>query len=152
VPCSMNTSTYNRLSSTVSTTRKSHAMIACAWAARNCRQVGPARRGAGSMPAVCRISHTVEAAIAYPSRASSPWILRCPHVGFPFLGPGPVPRWSGPQVVIEPFGFGDAERVCLSSRRGLIDREREVLISMAQGRSNTGPNRSRVTVRHLKPG
>ena len=28
VPCSMNTSTYKRLSSTVSTTRKSHAMIA----------------------------------------------------------------------------------------------------------------------------
>lgn len=39
-------------------------MIACAWAARNCRQAGPARRGAGSMPAACRISRTVEAAIA----------------------------------------------------------------------------------------
>src|SRR4051812_45009284 len=66
------TSTYNRLSSTVSTTKKSQAITACAWAARNCRQPGPARRGAGSMPAVCRNSHTVEAAIAYPSRASSP--------------------------------------------------------------------------------
>ena len=32
------------------------------WAcvARNCVQVGPARRGAGSTPAACRISHTVE--------------------------------------------------------------------------------------------
>jgi hypothetical protein len=26
--------------------------------------------------------HTVDAAIVYPSRASSPWILRCPQVGF----------------------------------------------------------------------
>jgi hypothetical protein len=57
-------------------------MIACAWAATNSRQVGPARRGAGSMPAACRISHTVDAAIAYPRRASSPWILRWPQAGF----------------------------------------------------------------------
>jgi hypothetical protein len=49
-----------------------------AWAVRNCRQVGPARRGAGSMPAACSISRTVDAAIACPSRASSPWILRWP--------------------------------------------------------------------------
>jgi hypothetical protein len=34
------------------------------------------------MPAVCRISHTVEAAIAYPSRASSPWIRLWPQAGF----------------------------------------------------------------------
>jgi hypothetical protein len=34
---------------------------ACAW--RNCAQVGPARRGAGSMPAVFRIRQTVEAPI-----------------------------------------------------------------------------------------
>src|SRR6266545_2830664 len=82
VPCSMNTSTYRRLSSTVSTTRKLQAMTACAWAARNCRQVGPDRRGAGSMPAACKISHTVDAAIEYPRRANSPWILLCPHAGF----------------------------------------------------------------------
>ena len=56
--------------------------MACAWAVRNCRLVGPARRGAGSMPAVCRISHTVDAAITCPSRASSPWILRWPQAGF----------------------------------------------------------------------
>lgn len=82
VPCSVNTSTYNRWSSTVSTTRKSHAMIAWAWAVRNCRHVGPARRGAGSMPAAWRISQTVDAAIVYPSRASSPWMRLCPQVGF----------------------------------------------------------------------
>jgi len=57
-------------------------MIACAWAARNCRQVGSARRGAGSMQAACRIYHTVDAAIVYPSRANSPWIRLWPQVGF----------------------------------------------------------------------
>ena len=31
----------------------------CAWACRNCRQVGPARRGAGPMPGARRISQTV---------------------------------------------------------------------------------------------
>ena len=39
----------------VSTVKKSQAMIPLAWAVRNCRQVGPARRGAGSMPAAVRI-------------------------------------------------------------------------------------------------
>ena len=34
------------------------------------------------MPAACRISHTVEAAIACPSRASSPWILLWPQAEF----------------------------------------------------------------------
>jgi hypothetical protein len=78
----MNASTYTRVSSTVSTTRKSQARIACAWAAKNCRQLGPARRGVGSLPVACRISHTVEAAIVYSSRASSPWIRLWPQVGF----------------------------------------------------------------------
>src|SRR3569833_883325 len=45
VSCSMNTSAYSRLSSTVSISRKSQARIACAWAARNCRRLGPAWRG-----------------------------------------------------------------------------------------------------------
>ena len=62
VPCSMNTSTYRRLSVTVSTVKKSHAMIPWAWADRNCRHVGPDLRGAGPIPAVCKISHTVEGA------------------------------------------------------------------------------------------
>jgi hypothetical protein len=35
----------------------------CAWAARNCLQVGPSRRGAGSMPARLRIDQTVLGAI-----------------------------------------------------------------------------------------
>jgi len=43
--------------------KKSVARMPCAWAARNCRQVGPSRRGAGSMPARLRIDHTVLGAI-----------------------------------------------------------------------------------------
>ena len=38
--------------------KKSHARIVCAWAVRNCCQVGPLRRGAGSIPAWCRIFQT----------------------------------------------------------------------------------------------
>jgi hypothetical protein len=41
--------------------------------------VGPVRRGAGSMPAVFRISHTVDAAILWPRPAGSPWILLWPR-------------------------------------------------------------------------
>ena len=60
----------------VSTWAKSTARIAWACAVRNCRQVGPDRRGAGSMPAPLRIFHTVDAAIGWPSPTSSPWIRR----------------------------------------------------------------------------
>ena len=49
VPCSMNTSTYSRLSSTVSTCRRSTARIPAARACRNCRHVGSERRSGGSM-------------------------------------------------------------------------------------------------------
>src|SRR6266702_1690380 len=84
VPCSMNTKTYRRFSSTVPTWKKSTARIPAAWECRNCRQVGPERRGAGSMPAARRISHTVDGATAMPSFVSSPWIRRYPHSGFSF--------------------------------------------------------------------
>lgn len=57
-------------------------MMPSAWAARNSRQVGPDRRGAGAMPAAFKILQTVEVAIGWPSRASSPWIRRCPRRGF----------------------------------------------------------------------
>jgi hypothetical protein len=67
---------YRRLSSTVSTWKTSTATMLWAWAARNSRQVGPARRGAGSIPACLRISHTVLGATRSPSRASSPWMRR----------------------------------------------------------------------------
>jgi hypothetical protein len=38
---------------------ESVARMPWAWAVRNCRQVGPLRPGAGSMPAHLRINHTV---------------------------------------------------------------------------------------------
>jgi hypothetical protein len=62
--------------------KKSQARMASAWERRNCDQVGPVRRGAGSMPLALRISHTVDAARLTPRPASSPWILRYPHPGF----------------------------------------------------------------------
>ena len=68
--------------SAVSTWKKSAARIAAGLGGRNCRQVGPGRRGAGSIPASCRICHTVEAAIGWPSLTSSPCTRRCPHAGF----------------------------------------------------------------------
>ena len=78
----MNTRTYIRFSSTVSTCRKSAAKIPAAWACRNCRQVGSERRGAGSTPAACRISQTVDRATAMPGFSSSPLDPAVPHSGF----------------------------------------------------------------------
>ena len=56
-------SAWIRLRNTVSPCTRSTARTAWAWAVRNWRQVGPDRRGAGSMPASCGICHTVEAAM-----------------------------------------------------------------------------------------
>src|SRR6266516_6791781 len=70
-----------RRRSKVSTWTKSAARMPRACAVRNCFQVGPVRRGAGSIPASCRICHTVEAAMGWPSLTSSPCTRRCPHVG-----------------------------------------------------------------------
>ena len=58
------------------------------------------------MPAACKISNTVGAAIACPSRASSPWILRCP------VGAGFVPAVV---VLDRPGGAGDEPGVGGSS-------------------------------------
>ncbi len=54
---------YSRVNRTVSTVKKSQATMPRACACRNWRQVGPARRGDGSIPAVRRIFQTVEAPI-----------------------------------------------------------------------------------------
>jgi hypothetical protein len=47
----------------VSTVKKSMASTPLAWARRNCRQETADRVGAGSMPARCRMVHTVLAPI-----------------------------------------------------------------------------------------
>jgi hypothetical protein len=47
----------------VSRWNRSQARIAWAWVRRNCVQVGPDRRGVGSIPAALRIFHTVDAPI-----------------------------------------------------------------------------------------
>jgi hypothetical protein len=60
-------------------------------------ELGPRLRvptGGGSMPAVLRIVRTVDAAIVMPSRASSPWIRRYPHVGFSWANRRIVARVS----------------------------------------------------------
>jgi len=49
---------------------------------RNWRQVGPARRGAGSTLARLRIFHTVLEATVLPRPTSSAWMRRWPQVGF----------------------------------------------------------------------
>jgi hypothetical protein len=49
---------------------KSIARIASAWDRRKADHVTVVRCGAGSMPSVLRISHTVDAALAMPRRAS----------------------------------------------------------------------------------
>ena len=63
VACSMTKNAYSRCRVMVSIWNKSQARIPCAWARRNSVQVGPARRGEGSMQALCRIFQMVEAPI-----------------------------------------------------------------------------------------
>ena len=54
---------YRRLRNTVSTCKKSHDRIPDAWEARNCRQLGDVRRGAGVSPAAARIRRIVPSPI-----------------------------------------------------------------------------------------
>ena len=129
VPCSINTRTYSLFSSTVSTCRKSTARIpaACAW--RNCRHVGPVRRGAGSMPAARRISHTVDGATITPSLASSPWIRRCPQSGFSFARrttrraiPGTVRGRPGLRLLLVSYLLAASMRCQASSVAGVTGK------------------------------
>jgi hypothetical protein len=61
-----------RFSQSVSTVRKSHAMIACACWRRNRRQLRPSRCGAGGTPAAARIERTDVAETLTPRPRSSP--------------------------------------------------------------------------------
>jgi hypothetical protein len=60
----------------VSTVKKSHARRPLAWVRRNSAQVGPDRRGEGSMPWRFKVVQMLEGAIVMPMVASSPWIRR----------------------------------------------------------------------------
>ena len=107
----MNTRTCSRFSSTVSTWKKSTARIPAAWACRNCRHVGPARRGAGSMPGARRISQTVDCATVTPSFVPSPWIRRIPTAD----SPSPAGHQGGRcQAPRRPAGFAPVARVVLA--------------------------------------
>jgi hypothetical protein len=74
--CSMTASTYRRVPPRVTVSKKSQASRASAWERRKLAQVVEVRSGAGSIPACCRISYTVEAAILMPRTSSSPWMRR----------------------------------------------------------------------------
>jgi hypothetical protein len=113
----------------VSTCRKSTATMPAAWACRNCRQFGPERRGAGSMPAACRISHTVDGATVTPSFVSSPWIRRCPHSGFSFARrttrramPGAVGGRPGLRRLLMSYFFAASLRCQASSVAGVTGK------------------------------
>jgi len=60
----------------VSTWKKSQAISPFAWAVRNSDQLGPDRRGEGSMPWRFKIAQTLEGAITMPIVVSSPWMRR----------------------------------------------------------------------------
>jgi hypothetical protein len=76
VPSSMKNSTYNVVSRTVSTVKKSVARVPAACARRNPRQVTDARRGAGRSPLPRRTVRMVVADTRTPSFFSSPWMRR----------------------------------------------------------------------------
>ena len=61
--------------------KKSHARIAPAWERRNTDQAGPLRRGAGSMPALFKISHTVDAETRTPQPGQFPVNPAVPPAG-----------------------------------------------------------------------
>jgi hypothetical protein len=70
----MKNSTYTRRRKTVSTVKKSHAMIPAACWRRNDRQFAAPRRGAGSRPWARRILRIELADTRQPRRNSSPWM------------------------------------------------------------------------------
>ena len=79
---------------------KSAARMPRACEVRNCFQVGPLRRGAGCIPALCRICHTVDAAMGWPSQQ-----VRLGHVGVPTSGcrwrcGSRASGWRLPSVVV----------------------------------------------------
>ncbi len=82
--------TYRRWRNTVSTCRRSHARIPDAWAARNCRQVGDARRGAGVSPAAARIRRMVRSRAGARGRGAHPGCGGVPIAGSAWPAAGPA--------------------------------------------------------------
>ena len=134
----------------------------------NCRQVGPERRGAGSMPAARRISQTVEGAPVTPSFVSSPWIRRYPHSGLSFASrttrramPGTVGGRPGLRRLLVSYLLAASLRCQASSVAGVtgkISAQRRRGSSRASAANHTrsaGSYRTRVGVpaqdRVLKP-
>lgn len=76
VPCSITKSTNQRRSTTVSTGKRSAATTPEAWAWPNAAHEPSVRYGAGPIPALFKISQTVDAATLRPNPSNSPWILR----------------------------------------------------------------------------
>jgi hypothetical protein len=74
VSSSTKKSTYRRRSQSVSTVKKSHAMVDAACARRKSRQLSRARALAGGKPASRRILATLVAETRTPTPASSPTI------------------------------------------------------------------------------
>jgi hypothetical protein len=72
----MTANTYIRAPDKVTVSKKSHASRASAWERRKSAHVLQARSGAGSIPACCKISQTVDAATFTPRTSSSPCTLR----------------------------------------------------------------------------
>jgi hypothetical protein len=72
VPTSMKNSTYSLRSHTVSTVKKSHAMIPAAYSRRNAFQVVVARRGTESRPWRRSVVRIAVAETRIPSCCSSP--------------------------------------------------------------------------------
>jgi hypothetical protein len=66
----------------VSTVKKSHAIVLCAWPRMNSRQEAPPRRPARPSPAPVRILRTLVGESWIPRPLSSPTIRSYPHRGF----------------------------------------------------------------------
>lgn len=66
----------------MSTQAKSVARMPLACELMNWDQLGPVRSRIGLIPAALRIFQTVEAAMLWPIRWSSPWMRRYSQVGF----------------------------------------------------------------------
>ncbi|MCI2421417.1 hypothetical protein MOQ72_28675 [Saccharopolyspora sp. K220] len=80
----MTANTYIRVPERVTVSKKSQASKASAWERKKSAHALELRSGAGSIPAPCKISQTVDAATFTPRVSNSPWSRRYPQLGFSF--------------------------------------------------------------------